>query len=268
MFYAPGLLYLHLPRTGGTFICDVLELKGLGSRQLSMEIGGHDGVRAVPENIREQSLVFASLRDPWSWYFSIDAHYRHRGRFDGFLHEMVGKAVPFKEVMRAFTRPGECPLPKREKNVRYPGSRFYEERFQAKLMESGVGLYTWLVLRMFCSEPFESVPDMRGVLEQCGDVVWDINAVIDTAQVREGLGVVLDAWRPGAGEELRSELQTHPPKNEKSRYRGVLPTGGPDPAVYDQECQQWVWESDGWLMRRFGFDRPVGQRPAVTLLGR
>jgi hypothetical protein len=268
MFYAPGLLYLHLPRTGGTFVADLLDKQKLGSRQLAMEIGGHDGIRSVPPQILASSLTFGSLRDPWSWYASIDAHYRNRGRFDGFLHEMFGKAVPFKEVVRGFTCPRTMQRVRLDRPVRFPGARHPEERFAQQLAESGVGLYTWMVMRMFCSEPLETVPGLVGILEDFDDIPWGVQAIVDTAQLRDGLSTVLQAWRPEVAADVDPVLRTHPAQNEKARFRGVTPAGQPDPSMYDQEAQEWVWKADGWMMRRFGFDRPVGQRPAVTVLGR
>ncbi len=268
MFYAPGLLYLHMPRTGGTFVSNLLEKHKLGSRQFSMEIGGHDGIRMVPEQVTQRSLVFATLRDPWSWYASIDAHYRHRGRFDGALHEYFKRAVPFKELMLGFTHPAASSRIPLQRSSRFPGSRLPEDRLPAKIQASGVGLYTWMVLRLFCREPLELVPGIGGILDQYTDIPWAVNAIVDTAQLRDGLSDIVSAWRPDIGTQIEADIRQSAPQNEKSRFRGVLPTGGPDPAVFDAEAQGWVSQYDGWLIRRFGFDKPVGQRPAVTLIGR
>ncbi len=268
MFVGSGLLYIHVPRTGGTFISNVLEKHGVGSRQLSLEVGGHDGIREVPERTTDTTLTFATLRDPWSWYASVDAHYRQKGRFDGALHEYFGKQVSFKEVIQGFTQAGNGSKVRTDHTARYPGARHPEPGLPGQLARSGVGLYTWMVIRMLCREPLESVDGLSRMLDQYGDIPWGVNAIIDTAQLREGLSAVLQAWNPQQAQSLVPAVQTSAPENQKGHYRGVLPTGNPDPGIYDPEMQEWIIQSDGWLFRRFGFAFPVGSphRPAVTMV--
>lgn len=269
MYYAPGLLYIHYARTGGTFFADFMEkAKVGGSRQLTMDIGGHDGVRVIPPQVLQNSLVVTTLRDPWSLYCSWDAMYRNKGRFDGFLHQVFGKAVNFKQVVWGLTHPREAGLLRNNKPILWPGARSPDPHMLAQIAESGVGLYTWIALRMFCLEAFESVPGLRQIVEEHGDVPWGVNAVIDTAQLRDGMSQVLHAWRPDLAAQLEDQLRNHPAMNQKANFRGVLPTAKPDPSVYDADMQRWVLEADGWLLHRFGFDQPVGLRPAVTVLPR
>lgn len=268
LFAAPGLLYIHVPRTGGTFISNVLEKNGVGSRQLSPSVGGHDGIREVPEHTLDTTLTFASLRDPWSWYASVDAHYRHKGRFDGALHEYFGRQVGFRDVVHGFTRPGRGGSVRMDHVSHYPGSRLAEPGLPGQLARAGIGLYTWMVLRMLCREPLESVDGLHRLLDQYGDIPWGVNAIIDTAQVRDGLSLVLQAWNPDLARTLIPSVQTSAAENAKGYHRGVLATANPDPGIYDPEMQEWIIESDGWLFRRFGFAFPVGHpdRHAVTLV--
>lgn len=266
MLYAPGLLYLHLPRTGGTFVSNLLEKEGVGSRRLSAEIGGHDGIRCIPETVSGNSLVFTTMRDPWSWYVSIDTHYRSKGRLDAFLHELFGKAVSFKEVLRALTHPTSSTKVRLERTARYPGARVPEPGLTGQLANAQVGLYTWMAMRMFCREPFESVQGIGQMLAPGQDIPWDIGAVVDTAQLRDGLSMVLQAWNPEVAMPVVPKIHAYEAQNESSRFRGVLQTGGPDPGLFDAEMQEWVLRADGWLMQRFGFDQPVGLRPPVTLI--
>lgn len=268
MFAGHGLLYIHVPRTGGTFITNLFERHGLGSRQLSLEVGGHDGVREVPERTLDATLTFATLRDPWSWYASIDSHYRHQGRFDGPLQEYFGKQVSFKDVVRDLTRPGSPGSRVRlEHSARYPGARIPEVGLPGQLARSGVGLYTWLVIRMLCREPLESVDGLSSMLEG-GDIPWGVNAIVDTAQLRDGVSAIIEAWNPARASDLISALHRDAPQNQSGHFRGVLPTGNPDPGVYDSEMQEWVAKADGWLFRRFGFAFPVGHphRAAVSMV--
>lgn len=267
MYIAPGLIYLHIPRTGGTFVSHLLDRHKLGSMHFSGEVTGHEGISSLPEGHAAQSLVFASVRDPWSWYCSINAHYRHKSNLDGFLHEIFVRSVPFKEVMRAFTRPSEVSLERQSKAVRYPGARIPEERFLGKLAESGLGLWSWMILRTLCMDRVELVPGVIRHLELDGaDVPWSIDAVIDTAQLRDGLCQIIGAWRPDLLATMENDIQTGEAMNKKAGHRGVQPNGRPDPAYFCTESQNWVNEADGWMMRRLGFDKPVGIRPAVQLL--
>lgn len=244
---------------------DLLDKERLGSRQLALEIGGHDGIRSVPESIQSQSLIFATMRDPWSWYASIDAHYRHKGRFDGFLLELFGKVVPFKEVVRLLTgNVSDRALLYRD--VRYPGARVHEEKLASKISASGLGLYSWLAIRMFCNDEIETVEGLDRVLHADSDLPWSIHAAVDTAQVRDGLMLVLQAYDPDVAMKVQESVRVHPAQNERSRYRGVMPNGQPDPSVYDQEMQEWVLRADSWMMQRFQFHLPVGQRSPITLL--
>lgn len=270
MFVAPGLLYLHPPRTGGTFVANVLEKEGIGSRQLSMEVGGHDGIRAIPLLMRSTALTFSTLRDPWSWYASLDASYRHKGAFDGPLHEYFGRSVPFKEVLRGFTQPRAYPGLRMDHTARYPGARVPEPGLPGKIARSGLGLYSWVVLRMLCPEPLEEVEGVRHLIDQYGDIPWGVQAIIDTAQLSEGLSTIIRAWDPVRAPQIVAAIESSGPQNEKGRFRGVLPSGGgPDPGVYDKEMQSWVVAVDGWLFRRFAFHCPVGhpERHAVTIVG-
>lgn len=273
MFCSPGLAYLHLPRTGGTFITNLLVNKGVGTRNIATEIGGHDGIRLVPERLRQNALVFGTIRDPWSWCASIDAHYRHKSSLDGFLLEYFGgKNVSFKEALMGMTNPSSVSRLNLNKAARPPGCRLPEERLGAKLASAGIGLYTFMVIRMCCLEDIELLPNLNMALDspEMGDLPWSVNALIDTAQLREGLHRVLSAWRPGVAADLQQEIFSGASQNAKGNFKGVLQTGRPDPAFYDQEMIQSVLKADGFLFRRFHYDKPVGapERQPVTLLSR
>ena len=268
MFVAKGLLYVHLPRTGGTFVSNVLERQGIGSRQLSSEVDGHDGIRLVPETTADTTLTFATLRDPWSWYASVYAHYRHKGRFDGALHEYFGNQVSFKDVIQGLTHPADYPKIRLDHDARYPGARIPEPGLPGQLARGGIGLYTWMVIRMLCRHPLEDVPGIGAMLLEEGDLPWGVNAIVDTSQLRDGLCSVIQAWNPEVAPGIVQAIQSASAENKKGNFRGVLATGMPDPGIYDAEMQEWVIEADEWIFRRFGFAFPVGHpaRPAVHIV--
>lgn len=269
MLVAPGLLYLHLPRTGGTFVTNLLEREGVGTRTLTPEVGGHDGIRRIPERVADSSFVFGTVRDPWSWYASIDTHYRHRSHLDGFLLEAFGKRkVSFKESLLGMTKPSSLTFLRGDGAVRYPGARVPVKGLFGILDRAGIGLYTFMMLRMFVREEIETLPGLSRALEQGVEIPWSVDLVIDTAQLRDGLSAVVSAWSSEVGDRLYTKIHQEAPSNQKGNGRGVLATGKPDPAYYDSAMIEAVLERDGPMMRLLGFDQPVGSplRPAVRML--
>lgn len=267
MYIAPGLVYLHIPRTGGTFVSQVLDKHKLGSMRFSDDATGHEGAGSLPSKLLESHLVFATVRDPWSWYCSIDAHYRQGRRLDGFLHEIFTKSASFKDVIHTLTKPSDSSLARKSKGIRYPGARVPEDKFLARLEASGLGLWSWMILRTLCTDRVELVRGISQYLEQ-GDAPWSVDAVVDTAQIRDGLCEIIGAWRPELLPEMQGDIQGREAANKRAGHKGVQPNARPDPSYYDLEAQGWVNESDGWMIRRLGFDKPVGVRPPVQVLKR
>lgn len=272
MFYAPGLLYIHIPRTGGSFITSLLEAQHVGTRSVGPEIDGHDSVRSVPTQILERSLVFATVRDPWSWYVSIDAHYRHKSSMDGFLLDYFGgRQVSKKEAILGMTRPSSLSFVGMQKAVKPPGMRRPYPALATQLESTGVGLWTWMILHLLCAEEFETLPGLNSALRglSLSSVPWGVNALVDTAQVREGLSCVVSAWDAERGEQMAPRIASESPKNGTAGFQGVLPTAKPDPGHYDQQLIETILSVDGPMMRMLGFDHPIGSgvRPAVRIVG-
>jgi hypothetical protein len=264
MLVAPGMVYLHLPRTGGTFVSTVLETNGIGMRPVMEGWTGHEGVRELPRTTTDRNFVFASIRDPWSWYCSVDAHFRSDRHFQGFLHGYFGKVVGFPEVLHGLTRPAAYGKVDLDRTVSHPGGKPIP-RFARELSTANIGLYTWMILHMFCREPLERVPDVQQYLSQ-GDALWDIDAVIDIAHLREGLSLILQSLNLDVSGKAAHDINSRAVANKSAGHRGVLANGRPDPAHYSREAQQWVEESDGWALRRFGFDKPAKERSALIFL--
>lgn len=267
MFMAPGLIYVHVPRTGGTFVSSLMESANIGTRSPLSDGTGHESVRELPTGVVGNSLVFSTLRDPWTWYKSLDVHYRTNRSFQGFFYDYFGRSIGFRDVVHGLTRPAEYGRISMDKAVRPPGFRRSVDKFGRQLTTSNIGLYTWMVLSMFCQDAVETIPDVQQYLLQ-GDAPWSVDAVVDTAQVREGLFAVLHAWNEDVAMRMMQDINSRPVANKGSSHIGVLPSSRPDPAYYDADMQRWVQEADGWAIRRFGFDLPVGKRPMVTLLQR
>jgi hypothetical protein len=94
----PDLAYMHMPKTGGTWIAQVLSRYGFG--ELRSEWHDH-GVDIDTED----RLVLGSIRDPWAWYLSL-VRYGRRGRapwLDPYI-EAVG-TYDEPRIIRAMLHP-------------------------------------------------------------------------------------------------------------------------------------------------------------------
>lgn len=263
MYVAPGLLYLHVPRTAGTFVTNVLERGGAGSRNVP-GVAPHDGIRKVGE-LASDRLVFGTIRDPWSWYVSFFSSFKHHktGILTGPLAEFCGNRATFAEAMVAMTKPiGQAVVG----SPKFPGHPSGVDRLGQTLLDAQIGLWSWYIITTFCLDPVEGVAGLSGKLDDESDLPWSVNVLIDAATVEEGLSQILEAWGGPNASETLSFLENSPPINEsppQSSWRGVRPSGRPDPRWWDAASIQAVNGVDGFLMRRFGLDQPVGRRPVL-----
>lgn len=268
MYVAPGLLYLHLPRTAGTFVTNVLERTGSGSRNVP-GLMPHDGVRKVGE-LASDRLVFGSIRDPWSWYVSFYSSFKHHktGGLTGPLAEFCGNRATFKDALVAMTRPvGQAVVG----SPKFPGHPAGVDRLGQTLLDAGIELWSWYIMTTFCLEPIETVEALSNRLDDESDLPWAVHVLVDAATIEDGLAEVLRAWNGPKIMETITMLASAPPINESppsTSWKGVRPSGRPDPRWWDGESIRTVEEVDGFLMRRFGFDKPVGARSPVHTLER
>lgn len=259
---APGLLFLHLPRSAGTFVTNILERGGSGSRT----VGGllpHDGIRKAGA-LAADRLTFGCVRDPWSWYVSFYASFKnHKSNgLTGPLAEVCGNGAPFKQALKAMTKPEGQAL---VTSPKYPGHPAGVPQLGRTLRSSGLGLWSWYLATMFCEDEVET----WGALGDFADLPWSVDILLDVATVEQGLSSLLSAWGGPRSAETVSFLDSAPPLNEtppQYSWKGVRPSGRPDPRWWDQESIESVLEVDGPLLRRFGFDAPVGARPSFHVL--
>lgn len=266
MYVAPGLLFLHVPRSAGTFVTNILERGGSGSRS----VGGllpHDGVRKVGE-LASGRLVFGCVRDPWSWYLSFYSSFKNHktGGLLGPLGEVCGNGADFKKALAAMTKPvGQALV----HSPKYPGHPAGIPQLGRGLRSSGIGLWSWYLATTFCLEEVESMEGLSGLLSDGADLPWSVDVLLDAATVEDGLSRLLHAWGGPRSTETASLLTRAPPVNESPpnvSWRGVRPSGKPDPRWWDEESIEAVLEVDGGLLERFGFGSPVGARPSFHLM--
>ena len=271
MFYTPGLFFPHLPRMGGTFIKNMLEKHLGGSSGFGQTASDHDGIRKVPPHVLESCFTFGCARDPWSWYASIDAHYRQKKGLDGFMLDYYGTRRPsYKENVLGMTQPSSIGL-RPDIHAHMPGQRDVTQNLSGMIESSGLGLWSIMMISTFSLQPFETIPDVSNLLRQRqSNIRWDVDALIDHAQLRDGLCTVLLAFKPDISQQALSDIQQAPPANAKNNGRGTLPNGKPDPGMYDSEAIEAVLAADGLIMEQLGLHLPVGSpdRPAVRQIHR
>ena len=69
---AHHLIYCHIPKMGGTFITDAMQL--LWEAQMIPGTGMHQPLSNVTNADREGYRTFASTRAPWSFYQAVWMH--------------------------------------------------------------------------------------------------------------------------------------------------------------------------------------------------
>lgn len=157
-------MYLHVPKTGGTWVCRVLETLGEGKRVHWAEGAAHATIKekdlesgkpllpsqhaccmSLDPSILASRRVCISLRDPWSWYVSY-YHYAlrpdpsapggvsHRGALRGFGKD--GNVPTFRDALL-----GMLGIERSSPTLFYGTNRMMD--LWTELSSSNMGLYSW-----------------------------------------------------------------------------------------------------------------------------
>lgn len=221
------LVYVHLPKTAGTYACAVLEDQ-LGAKPFA-GLGGHFPARAAaPEHV-EGRTVFGSLREPCDWYTSLYIHVMNNdeaGRAN--LRAYGNGSVAFRDVVYGMTHPNEVhTAPDAVGAVWRPYAGAWDD-FRA----AGCGLLSWAAQHMF--------QDAAGR--------WLVDCLIDGSQPDAGLAIV-------AGTVPQA------PKNTRA-HRGAGRFSGPKRYAdwWTDDMHGWVREADAFVYDLMGYTTP--HRPA------
>jgi hypothetical protein len=208
-----GFVFLHVPKTGGTFIHNVLSshLSGIDHRAIGKR--SHVTYRELRPEWRQRP-VFCVVRNPWDWYvswFSYQAYRRQRPTDDEpkWFRGLRRGRVPFKEAVTRLCI-GD-----------------FNHRLVPLMHEEGID---------FCSAHVRSIG---------GEGLDQPNfTVLRYELLRDGLlGFLREhiAVPPG----LAAAIRHSPPVRVSKR--------GPYPDYYDAELAELVGEKASWLCERFGY---------------
>lgn len=236
-YVTPYGTFFHLPKTGGTWLQQVLsEQFGGVSRG-----GGHDPVwhfrwdDAFSRPGGKLSPTIGVIRDPWSWYGSL-YRFALRGKRQGgiaywgaALEQDWGKKTQFRAFLYGLTHPQEVPIFE-------PGSlgTIFEledrTRMEPRLREGHQGFCSFVASYMF------------GTHETAGTACpsWEIDIILNQSDLRNGLkpllGEIQEPHKPAANSS--GHIKTEFPSAE---YR----------TWYDEEMLSWVDRADEWFIREF-----------------
>ena len=170
-------IYIHMPKTGGSWITELL-VKELGGKKLGIH-HGHSSFDQLKGHELKGNTLWGTIRDPWSWYHSWWRHGMKSGRKKE-LAIYGGGSTEFKDVLQGVLSkdPGRCPehcaviwsLPKEK-----------ESRWEY-LKEDG-GLYSWTFSHMYRNQ---------------------VKTMIDIRRLHEGFNQLFN---------VPTDVDSHPPVN-------------------------------------------------------
>lgn len=218
MIYCPEFTFVHIPKTGGTWMRHVLSGAGLPGLQ---SFPDHAGLTRLPEQFRS-SPVFACVRNPWDWHVSRymfwAGHWSNRTGGYARSRELWTRAELWWD--RLFSRNAPS-----------------AEHFRSN---------TKLMLREFQEdgEPRGLVPIARWEGHLLGDHPWEPVRFEHLRADTEALVARLLAESPQLP-ALRAAIRAEPPRMTSSHRHYST--------YYDDELRDLVGELDASWIERFGY---------------
>jgi hypothetical protein len=229
MIATERFVYLHLHKSGGTFVNECLMRFFPGARR----IGYHLPASLLPPELRALPLL-GFVRSPWSYYVSWYAFQSQRPRPNVLFRSVSDNgALDFRASVRNLLELGND-AQRLERLLAQLPDRYGEGAFGLNLPDfalapiagSGLGFYSYLFRYMY------SAPGLEPVVGTCENLRADLLAFL------EGHGVEVSA-------ELRDFVRTAAPRNASSH--------GDWRDYYDRELAELVAERDASVIERFGY---------------
>jgi len=226
MIATDRFVFLHLHKSGGTFVNECLLRFVPGARQLGYHLP-HTQIPAPLAGLPRLGVV----RDPWSYYVSWYAFQSARPQPNPLYQTLSrGRTLDFAGTIRNMLELGRDPalleaavraLPDRYVNrgLNLPGPEL------ARIAGSGQGFYSYLFDYMFGTESSPLIARME--------------------QLRVELPPLLERVGVEMNDQLREHLASAAPTN--------VSVHGPSAQYYDADLAALVNERDRSVIERFGF---------------
>ncbi|HJR60385.1 MAG TPA: hypothetical protein VJ813_13320 [Vicinamibacterales bacterium] len=227
MIATSSFVFLHLHKSGGTFVNECLLRFVPGARQVGYHLPRH---LIPPESAALP--VFGLVRNPWSYYVSWYSFQAARDEPNALFRVLSEeRRLGFKGTVRNLLDLGTSParlarvvdaLPAAYGNrgINLPGFAL------APIRGSGLGFYSYLYRYMFGDD------DLSVTVGRMESLRQDLPRMLESA----GQPVTAD---------MRDFIETAPPRNAASHPRYT--------ELYDDELRKLVAERDAPLMTRHGF---------------
>lgn len=239
MIVTDHFIYIHVSRTGGTFLNKLMLSRMPGARMLQY----HGHLEDLPAEYAHLPVI-GFARNPWDWYVSMFNDYRRKRQFvfrmisEGgtlgfertvarFLNLGDGSALSQSLLRRLAAAAPEAIDAQRPGRDQLPGLR--SEHFAD--FPPGVGYYGWLFERMFRSRREHRV--LVGRFEDLRE---------------EALRLFEETGAP-VSKRVAGYLRLAPPLNASPRLAGVAD-------AYSPELKKLVAERERTLVERFGYEFP------------
>lgn len=181
----------------------------------------HCSISDIPADIQEGRLLFGTIRDPWSWYYSWYIQAKGVAWSKDRLAEYGQGDDSFRAVLYGATHPRDIPGV-RERPGLFWGPRVIDDSFA----DGTVGLYSWSAKKVY-------------------EDLSDVQVLVDMAQMHEGLEELTD----------RVELVAPPTNRGNYTWRPM------SEIYLDDDMVRWVADADKALIERIGYSVPGDRAP-------
>ena len=247
MILTPHFIFLHMFRSGGTTVNNIL-LNHMDGTML----GYHRPRKEMPIELRALPII-GTIRNPWDWYVSVYHHAVNFGYPKGansFLNWLVDfRRVSFKEAMHYLLRVKE--VPNNDKTLHYFPDAYewnttkldnITKEDYSDFQKSCLPFWSWLIEHMYA---------MHGSLD---GISW-----CKTSQLGTDFYMLLDPFISTEKQKIQQLFSTQC-LNSMTGYNSYLNKNVPIPRAknyrdyYDDELRDWVYKKDHRYIEYFGFE--------------